>query len=138
MPGLLVYRDLAIRMVASACRLVPGHVGALARKFDAEVISAFGEAFNNLVIHSYGAEPGEIEIEIEIGSGGITIRMLDYGKSYDLHRVPEPDLASLPESGLGIYIMRACMDDVTYMSGRPNVLTMTKSLSADNQSGLPR
>jgi serine/threonine-protein kinase RsbW len=129
MPSALEYRDLAIRMVASACRLVSGRGGVTGRTFDNEVISAFSEAFNNVVIHSYGRSAGEIEIEIEIERAGIVIRLLDYGKSYDLQNVAEPDLTTLPESGLGIYIMRACMDDVTYTSGRPNVLKMTKRLS---------
>jgi serine/threonine-protein kinase RsbW len=48
--------------------------------------------------------------------------------------VPNPDLDSLPESGLGIFIMRSCMDDVTYVSGAPNVLSMTKFLVHDDDA----
>jgi serine/threonine-protein kinase RsbW len=137
LPGLLEYRDLAIRMVASACKLVhtrrreqlgTGPFPRVDTTFDAEVISAFSEAFNNIALHSYERRGGDLEIEIETEADGIVIRLLDYGKSYDFSQVPEPDLEALPESGLGIYIMRSCMDDVTYAIGRPNVLTMTKKL----------
>jgi serine/threonine-protein kinase RsbW len=135
LPGLLEYRDLAIRMVASACKLVHTRrreqtgTSRPDSTFDSEVISAFSEAFNNVALHSYQKNGGDVEIEIETGADGIVIRLLDYGKSYDFSAVPEPDLETLPESGLGIYIMRSCMDDVTYSTGRPNVLTMTKKLN---------
>jgi serine/threonine-protein kinase RsbW len=128
LPGLLEYRDLAIRMVASACKLAHKKRRSMNGEFDAEVISAFGEAFNNVAKHSYEEHGGDLEIEIETGDDTLVIRLIDYGKSYDISQVPEPDLEALPESGLGLYIMRACMDDITYTSGSPNVLTMTKKL----------
>jgi serine/threonine-protein kinase RsbW len=135
LPGLLDYRDLAIRMVASACKLVEsdradrdGAASAADREFDAQVISAFGEAFNNVALHSYASRGGDLEIEIEPGIAKITIRLKDYGKSFDIDAVPRPDLDSLPESGLGLFIIRQCMDKVTYTIGQPNVLTMTKFL----------
>jgi len=121
-PSRLEYRDLAIRMVASACKLVPGSRG----KFSIEVISAFGEALNNVVLHGYAPRTGDIEIEVELGDDRLTIRLMDYGKSLDLAAVPTPDLESLPESGLGVFIMRSFMDDVSYHAGAPNVLSMTK------------
>jgi serine/threonine-protein kinase RsbW len=140
LPGLLEYRDLAIRMVASACKLVhsrsrgltgTGPIPRLNTAFDAEVVSAFSEAFNNIALHGYERRGGDLEIEIETEPNGIVIRMVDYGKSCDFSNIPEPDLEALPESGLGIYIMRSCMDHVTYTMGPPNVLTMTKKLVAE-------
>lgn len=139
LPGLLDYRDLAIRMVASACKLVGATRVDPAtgqstpdREFDGEVISAFGEAFNNIALHAYAARGGDMEIEIEPGPGKLTIRLKDYGKSFDIDAVPRPDLDALPESGLGLFIIRQCMDDVTYTTGHPNVLTMTKFLVHDD------
>jgi serine/threonine-protein kinase RsbW len=117
-------------MVASACKLVPNP----SDDFYDEVISAFGEAFNNVVIHSYGLEGGELEIEIEPGVDRLTIRLMDYGKTFDVSGVPAPNLDSLPESGLGVFIMRSFMDDITYLSGKPNVLSMTKFLKAKRTS----
>ena len=142
-PGNLRYRDLAVRVVAAACKLVgreeAGEEGgdeAPAREdrsFDAAVVSAFGEAFNNVAIHSYRGKKGDLEIEIEVFPDHITIRLIDYGATFDPMLVPEPDLAALPESGMGIYIMRSFMDQVTYKSGSPNVLSMTKYLNKSSR-----
>jgi len=141
-PGSLEFRDLAVRVVAAACKLVGPLQSALddageeARAdFDNQVVSAFGEAFNNAAIHSYRDRPlGAVEIEIEVTDAGphqgITLRICDYGRSFDPTDVKEPDLDELPESGLGLYIMRSFMDSVSYQAGAPNVLAMTKHLRA--------
>ena len=134
-PGSLRYRDLAIRVVAAACKLVgheePDGEASDTRgdpNFDAAVVSAFGEAFNNVAIHSYRARKGDLDVEIDVERDRITIRLIDFGLTFDPMKVPEPDLDSLPESGMGIFIMRSFMDDVKYQSGSPNVLSMTKYL----------
>ncbi len=130
-PGSLEYRDLAVRVVAAACKLVPGGDTGARAAFDDQVISAFGEAFNNAAIHSYRGRPiGAVEIEIEVAPDGITLRIADYGQSFDPTQVAEPDLDALPESGLGLFIMRSFMDSVLYTAGAPNVLSMTKHLQA--------
>ena len=132
-PGALKYRDLAVRAVAAACKLVGDGdpTGSGDREFIDQVVSAFGEAFNNTAIHSYAGRPiGDLDIEIEIGDAHITIRMLDYGNSYDFLAVPTPDLDTLPESGMGLYIIRSFMDEVDYLPGAPNILSMTKRVGA--------
>jgi serine/threonine-protein kinase RsbW len=129
-PGALEYRDLAIRAVAAACKLVGAPDGH--REFDDQVVSAFGEAFNNAALHSYkGRAPGDVEIEMEISADTITLRLFDFGNSFDIQSVPEPDLDELPESGMGIYIIKSFMDEVSYQAGSPNVLRMTKRLHED-------
>ena len=141
-PGTLRYRDLSVRVVAAACKLVgvaPGQArGAPARSrdFDDQVISAFGEVFNNIAIHGYRNRPGsgEIDIEIEPQVDRMTIRVLDRGSSFDLTGAEPPDLDTLPESGLGIYIVRSFMDEVMYQPGSPNVTVLTKYL---NGTGRP-
>jgi serine/threonine-protein kinase RsbW len=128
-PGSLEFRDLAVRVVAAACKLIRAGDPMLRSAFDDQVISAFGEAFNNAAIHSYrGRQVGTIEIEIEVATDHITLRIADYGQSFDPTQVAEPDLDALPESGLGLYIMRSFMDSVFYTAGAPNVLSMTKHL----------
>jgi serine/threonine-protein kinase RsbW len=129
-PGALKYRDLAVRAVAAACKLVGGDddgTGRVHREFDDQVVSAFGEAFNNAAQHSYrDRSVGDVEIEIELDAKSITIRLYDFGNSYDLESIPAPDLEQLPESGMGLYIIRSFMDEVDYRAGAPNVLSMTK------------
>src|SRR5437764_1015540 len=78
-PGMLRYRDLAVRMVGSACKLVgasdmdtgPFRINS---DWDNQVVSAFGEAFNNAAIHSYSeGSKGDVEIEVDVGPTHITI-----------------------------------------------------------------
>ncbi len=121
-PSRLEYRDLAIRMVAATCKLVPNS----GEDFYNEVISAVSEALNNVVLHGYGSQAGELEIEIDPRDDRLVIRLMDYGKSFDPASVPDPDLDDLPDSGLGVFIMRSFMDEITYVGGSPNRLSMTK------------
>lgn len=125
-PGSLRYRDLTIRVVAAACKLVRSRGHELERDFDNMVVSAFGEAFNNVALHSYRGKTGDVEVEIECFDDRITLRLLDFGATYNPTAVPTPNLDELPESGLGVFIMRSFMDDVSYQSGTPNILSMTK------------
>jgi serine/threonine-protein kinase RsbW len=144
-PGKLKYRDLAVRVIAAACKLVGiddeanSGLNRLSRDFDDQVVSAFGEAFNNIAIHGYrGRSVGEVEIEIETMLDRIEIRIADQGASFDFGRVPAPNLEALPEAGLGIYIIKAFVDEVTYQPGSPNVLKMTKYLNPNSRlSGKP-
>ena len=128
LPSRLEYRDLAVRLVASACRLVP-----VGDRFRDEFVSAFSEALNNVLIHGGSSVVGEIEIEIEVGDDRLTIRLMDYGTSLDPRTVPAPDLDSLPESGLGAFIIRSFVDEIAYAGGRPNVLSMTKHFPRENR-----
>ena len=100
-------------------------------EFDDKVVSAVGEAFNNVAIHAYrGRVAAAVEVEFELRAQGITIRLMDTGADFDPSRQAMPDLAKLPESNMGLYIMRSFMDEVTYSAGKPpalpNVLTLTK------------
>jgi serine/threonine-protein kinase RsbW len=125
LPGRLEYRDLAIRMVVSACKLVPGG----GEDFGNQVVSAFSEALNNVILHGASAKGADVQIEIELGDDRMTIRLKDFGKPFDPRTVPAPDLESLPESGLGAFIIRSFMDEVGYEKGHPNTLTMTKRVA---------
>jgi serine/threonine-protein kinase RsbW len=130
MLGVLEHRDVALRAVSAACKLVsrrPLRPEDLSG-FRTHVVSAVGEAFNNIVLHGYaGRDDGVIELEIQTGADQITVELRDYGESFDLDAVATPDLDLLPESGLGIFIIRAFMN-IRYSPGHPNVLTLTKSL----------
>jgi serine/threonine-protein kinase RsbW len=127
-PATLRYRDLAVRAVAAACKLVGD--GRRDRGFDDQVVSAFGESFNNVTLHAYdGKLTGEVEIQIDVSTDGITVRLMDHGTAFDPSAVPDPDLDALPESGMGLYIMKQFMDEVSYQAGTPNVLLMHKRLS---------
>jgi serine/threonine-protein kinase RsbW len=138
-----------LRVVESSCKLVRGRARdsrAQARtEFDHEVVSALSEAFNNIVIHGYRESSGEVHVEIEAAEGGITIRLLDTGKTFNPSDVAKPRLAELPESGMGMFIIHSFMDQVSYSPGqppdKPNLLLLHKRLhqqaspsSADKES----
>ena len=135
-PGTLRYRDVVLRVVASACKLMRSMATTkqeLSRddEFDDKVVSAVGEAFNNVAIHAYrGRSPGAVDLAFELRTDGITIHMSDTGKGFEPKAEKLPDLATLPESNMGLYIVRSFMDEVTYRrgdgQGSPNVLTLSK------------
>jgi len=92
--------------------------------------TAFGEAFNNIVAHGYrGRSDGMIEIEADLRPGELVLRITDEGEAVDYGAVATPDLESLPESGMGVYIMHAMVDEVAYTGGACNVLSLTKRMT---------
>ncbi|HVY47133.1 MAG TPA: ATP-binding protein [Minicystis sp.] len=130
-PGTLAYRNLALRVVAAACKMIGNEEvepSAAADEFEAQTVSAVGEAYNNVAIHAYDGVPvGEIDISIESTADRVVIEMTDTGKSFDPSAVALPDLDQLPESGMGLFIIRSFMDEMTYAPGPPsNVLRLVK------------
>ena len=140
-PGTLEHRDLAVRAVAEACRLVTNPSARLAsdtldmgydlrHPFDAAVVSAFAEIFNNIAIHAYARKGGgDAEIQIDASTEGITVEVFDTGQPFDIDAVPEPELDALPEGGMGIHIARTMLDEVEYTAGPPNRWRLRKRFS---------
>jgi serine/threonine-protein kinase RsbW len=131
MVGRLQHRDLVLRSVAAACKLVNARTDNAAwNDFRTQVVTAVGEAFNNVVLHSYeGRDEGIVEIEIQTRPDHICVELRDWGESFDPGAVPSPDFDSLPESGLGIFIIKSLMN-IHYTPGHPNVLSLSKSLES--------
>jgi serine/threonine-protein kinase RsbW len=129
--GILEHRDVALRAVAAACKLVtPRPQGRAWNNFQMQVVSAVGEAFNNIVLHGYAdrqarAQPNSIDLRLQTRPGHISIELRDWGSGFEPTRVPPPALDTLPESGLGLFIMRSFME-MAYRCGRPNLLTLSK------------
>jgi len=135
MLGRVQHRDIVLRAVAAACKLVreapTESPDAEWTDFRIHVVSAVSEAFNNIVLHSYaGREDGIVEMDIKTQPDHISIEFRDWGDSFDPDAVPLPDLENLPESGLGIFIIKTLMD-ISYAPGKPNVLTLSKSLETN-------
>lgn len=93
---------------------------------------AVDEACSNIIEHAYRGQPGEIEIGCESGGGLLTLVIRDRGRPFDPASVPVPDLTcpleDRPIGGLGVYLMRQLMDEVTYAADEQsgNVLTLVK------------
>lgn len=127
-PGAIGYRHLAIRLVSTACKMaLESELDGVDPNFEPEVVSAFGEAFNNVAVHGYRDLPAApVQIEVGWDSERLVITMIDTGRTFDPDTVAPPNLDDLPESGMGIFIMKACMDEVEYRPGPPNVLRLVK------------
>lgn len=128
-PGKLECRNVVMRTVSAVCRTA----GITGDKRDSEigvrVLSAVGEAYNNIVLHGYsGRAPGSVQVKIRNCPKCVQVEMKDTGASFDPTQVPPPDLTALPESGLGIFLIRSLVDEVSYVAGSPNMLTMVKYL----------
>jgi serine/threonine-protein kinase RsbW len=125
-PGTLEYRNLALRAVSEACRIAQ-HDEWEGASLEAQTVSALGEAFNNIAIHSYaGRPPGDVIVEISWTRDEIVMQITDEGASFDPEQVELPDLDALPEGGMGLFIIRSFMDEVDYQAGPPNVLRLVK------------
>jgi len=96
---------------------------------------AADEASSNIIEHAYaGVTGGKLEIDISTSDNELKIIMRDHGKPFDPSSVPEPnvkaDLSERKIGGLGMYLMRKLMDEVSYESSPEtgNILTMIKRL----------
>jgi serine/threonine-protein kinase RsbW len=94
-----------------------------------EMVTAFGESFNNILAHGYQARSGGvIDVEAEILGDRIVLRIIDSGRAVNFNEVEPPDLDALPESGMGVFMIHALVDEVRYHAGPPNVLTLVKQM----------
>lgn len=122
-PAALANRPVAIALVSALVQ----QVERADRDFRNEMVTAFGEAFNNIVIHGYRGRPdGMLDIEAEMTADQMTLRLVDTGQAVNFNDVEPPDLESMPESGMGVFMIHALVDDVQYRGGPPNVLTLIK------------
>jgi|SRR6185503_6209821 anti-sigma regulatory factor (Ser/Thr protein kinase) len=114
-------------------------VGAIARSggfTDKDVYNiqlATDEAASNIIEHAYEKiSNGVLELSCGVRDDLMTIILIDHGESFDPSEIPLPDLkADLSNrkiGGLGIFLMRKLMDEVSYevKAGKGNVLTMIK------------
>jgi serine/threonine-protein kinase RsbW len=99
------------------------------------LVTAFGEAFNNIVIHGYrGRSDGMLDIDAEMTPNQITLRLIDTGRAVQFGDIAEPDLTSMPESGMGVFMIHALVDEVSYCGGSPNVLSLIKRTSSAEEA----
>lgn len=91
---------------------------------------AISEACTNAIKHS---SDDRFTIIYSIIENGLTIEIIDNGKGYDRKTVSKPDIDDLKESGMGLFIIKALMDEVTVESeeGNGTSIKMTKYLGVD-------
>ena len=93
------------------------------------------EALNNVIKHAYNGEnSNQIEIIIRINNNQLEIDIVDEGSPRKNLIITElnfdpSDIDNLPESGMGLYIIKQLMDDLSYYSlNGKNYFTLRKQI----------
>ena len=101
-----------------------------------DLVQAVDEATCNVMLHGYGGEPGEVEIEAVLREGRIEISLADRAPAFDPTAAPAHDTSTPPVSqrpggmGVGIHLLRTMTDEVRHHV-RPdggNELTLVRSI----------
>ena len=101
-----------------------------------DLLLAATEACTNVLQHS-GREVRGYAVVTRLGAVGCQVEVADEGVGAMLHeagpreqQAPDIPVAQLPESGRGLAVMRACVDNVTLDSspGRGTVVTLRKHI----------
>ena len=91
------------------------------------------EIFVNIAYYAYGEGSGDATIQVGFEDGELTLAFIDQGVPYNPLAKEDPDI-SLPKAkrkvgGLGIFIVKQCMDDIQYRNeDGKNILTLSKKL----------
>ena len=93
---------------------------------------AVDEACANVIKHAYNKDRLQpIDLVIEIDYKKMSIVVTDHGKGFDFTKMPKTDvkeyLAEMRVGGLGIYLMKALMDEVEFNS-QPGMKTQVKMI----------
>ena len=97
---------------------------------------AVDEVFSNIVNYAYKPETGSatVRVEVEQAPLSVVITFIDHGVPFDPLAEERPDTTKLskaerPIGGLGLFLVKKTMDDVTYESkDGQNILTIRKKL----------
>jgi len=127
-PAKADYLLLARLALAGLARRVP---------MDEEVLAdlklAVTEACGNAVRHAYGDDAGSVRIRFEVTDDVVEVTIEDDGGGIDLDGHEEITLGDEPlESGMGLAIIRAVVDDVDVarrQDGSGTVVRLTKRLA---------
>ncbi len=109
--------------------------GGCSPKVQIQLDIAVEEIFVNIAHYAYSPDKGEADISIEIvgDPAEAIIEFRDRGMFFDPLKKPDPDTTLSSEErqigGLGIYMVKKSMDDVTYRyEDEQNILTIRKKL----------
>ncbi|WP_419742312.1 ATP-binding protein [Paraclostridium dentum] len=74
---------------------------------------AVSEACTNAIKHSLD---DKFLVQFSVLENGLIIEVEDKGTGYDVESLQEPDLTNPKESGLGLFIIKTLMDEVSTIS----------------------
>lgn len=102
-------------------------------KSQTQINIAVDEIFSNIAQYAYAPQTGDVKVQVNVGENprNIAITFIDSGVRYNPLEKKDPDISLSAEErnigGLGIYIVKEIMDEVSYeyLNGQ-NVLTIKK------------
>ena len=104
-------------------------------KAQMQIDIAIDELFGNIAHYAYNPEIGQATVRVEVIEDplAVTITFIDNGVPYDPLAKADPDTTLSAEErelgGLGIYMVKKSMDDVTYeYKDGQNILTIKKKI----------
>ena len=128
-------------VVEKVCQMVGFHADV-----SGNVMLSVDDALTNIIRHAYdGAGDKPIEIEInptggDDGCEGLQISLRDYGRHVAPSKIRSRKLEDVRPGGLGVHIIKECMDSVEYRhaDGGGTVLTMIKKCKPKPHQGSKR
>ena len=108
-----------------------------------DLVQAVDEAACNVMLHGYGGELGDVDIEAVLRDGKIEISLADRAPEFDPTAAPTPDTTKPPVArrsggmGVGIHLLRTMTDEVRHHV-RPdggNELTLVRSIDDPAKEG---
>ena len=104
-------------------------------KAQMQIDIAIDELFGNIAHYAYNPEIGKVTVRVEVIEDplAVTITFIDNGAPYDPLAKADPDTTLSAEEreigGLGIYMVKKSMDDITYeYKDGQNILAIKKNL----------
>ena len=104
-------------------------------KAQMQIDIAIDELFSNIARYSYNPEVGQATVRVEVVEDplAVTITFIDNGVPYDPLAKADPDVTLSAEEreigGLGIYMVKKTMDDITYeYKDGHNILSIKKCI----------
>ena len=104
-------------------------------KAQMQIDIAIDELFGNIAHYAYNPEIGKATVRVEVIEDplAVTITFIDNGVPYDPLAKADPDTTLSAEEreigGLGIYMVKKSMDDITYeYKDGQNILTIKKKI----------
>ena len=104
-------------------------------KAQMQIAIAIDELFSNIAKYAYNPDVGPATVRVEVAEDpmAVIITFIDNGVPYDPLATQDPDITLSAEErdigGLGIYMVKKSMDEVTYeYKDGQNILTIKKKI----------
>ena len=102
----------------------------LSKKDISDLRLASEEIFGNIIDYAYEDTVGDVIIKAISNGEKFSVEFTDHGRRFDPTQKENPDIAEKVSEqqigGLGVYLVKKLMDDVSYRYEDANILTITK------------